>query len=64
MLEYGIYHIEGEIKNMLAKFAVSQIFGVPAGYVSYAMLSSLGNTPIYVPLIAWLLTSLYIIKKL
>jgi hypothetical protein len=49
---------------MLAKFAVSQIFGVPAGYVSYAMLSSLGNTPIYVPLVAWLLTSLYIIKKL
>jgi hypothetical protein len=49
---------------MLAKFVVSQVFGVPAGYVTYAICSSIGNTPFYVPIAAWLLTSLYIIIKL
>jgi hypothetical protein len=48
-----------------AKVIASQIFGIPAGVVTQMAGAELfGSMPFYIPVAAWLLTSLFVIAKL
>lgn len=50
---------------MWGKLIISQIFSIPAAYVSAVAWSSLfGSIPFIVPLATWVLTSIYVIAKL
>jgi len=50
---------------MIAKLVVSQVFGITAGYVTYALCDDIfGTTPAYAPLMAWLVISVVVLWAL